>query len=132
MAFIQERGRKASRELALKRGSFPNFDTSALKDRWDAMRNATVTTIAPAGTISIIAGTSSGIEPICALAFMRHVLDGRELLEVNPFFEALARKEGFYSEDLMKKIAQNGNIQNLMEVPESARKVFVTAHDISP
>ena len=132
MAFIQEKGRKASRELALKRGSFPNFAASVLRDRWDAMRNATVTTIAPAGTISIIAGTSSGIEPIFALAFVRHVLDGKELLEVNPFFEALARQEGFYSEDLMRKIAQNGNIQNLMEVPESARKVFVTAHDISP
>ena len=132
MAFIQERGRNASRELALKRGSFPNFNGSALKGRWDAMRNATVTTIAPAGTISIIAGASSGIEPIFALAFIRHVLDGKELIEVNPFFEALARREGFYSEDLMRKIAQDGNIQNLQEVPEKIKKVFVTAHDISP
>ena len=94
MAFIQERGRKASRELALKRGSFPNFDRSVLKDRWDAMRNATVTTIAPTGTISIIAGASSGIEPIFALAFKRHVLDGKELVEVNPLFEAMARQGG--------------------------------------
>jgi len=132
MAFIQERGRSASRELALQRGSFPNFDGSRLKGRWDAMRNATVTTIAPAGTISIIAGTSSGIEPIFALAFIRHVLDGKELLEVNPFFEALARQEGFYSEELMRKIVQNGNIQNLQEVPEKIRNLFVTAHDISP
>jgi ribonucleoside-diphosphate reductase alpha chain len=96
------------------------------------MRNATVTTIAPAGTLSIIAGTSSGIEPIFALAFFRHVLDGRELLEISPFFEKLARQEGFYSEDLIRKIAQDGNIQNLQEVPEKVRKVFVTAHDISP
>lgn len=132
MAFIQEKGRDASRELGLNRGSFPNFDFSRLKDRWDAMRNATVTTIAPAGTISIIAGASSGIEPIFALAFIRHVLEGEELLEVNPFFKALAKKEGFYSEDLMKKIAQNGNIQNLQEVPMEARNLFVTAHDISP
>jgi ribonucleoside-diphosphate reductase alpha chain len=132
MAFIQERGRKASRELGLKRGSFPNFDRSPLKIRWDAMRNATVTTIAPAGTLSIIAGTSSGIEPIFALAFFRHVLDGRELLEINPFFEKLAKQEGFYSEGLMRKIAQDGNIQNVEEVPEKVRKVFVTAHDISP
>jgi ribonucleoside-diphosphate reductase alpha chain len=132
MAFIQERGRRASRELGLKRGSFPNFDKSALKAHWDAMRNATVTTIAPAGTLSIIAGTSSGIEPIFALAFFRHVLDGRELLEISPFFEKLARQEGFYSEDLIRKIAQDGNIQNLQEVPEKVRKVFVTAHDISP
>ena len=132
MSFIQERGRDASRELGLRRGSFPNFDGSALKGHWDAMRNATVTTIAPAGTISIIAGTSSGIEPIFALAFIRHVLDGKELLEVNPFFEKVAKKEGFYSEDLMRKIAQDGNIQNLQEVPEKIRNLFVTAHDISP
>ncbi|MGA2464424.1 MAG: vitamin B12-dependent ribonucleotide reductase [Thermodesulfobacteriota bacterium] len=132
MSFIQERGRNASRELGLRRGSFPNFDGSTLKGHWDAMRNATVTTIAPAGTISIIAGTSSGIEPIFALAFIRHVLDGKELLEVSPFFEKVAKKEGFYSEDLMKKIAQDGNIQNLQEVPEKIRNLFVTAHDISP
>jgi ribonucleoside-diphosphate reductase alpha chain len=132
MAFIQERGRKVSRELGLKRGSFPNFDGSVLKGRWDAMRNATVTTIAPAGTISIIAGASSGIEPLFALAFARHVLDGRELPEINFFFEALAKQEGFYSEDLTRKIALNGEIQNLQEVPEKIRRLFVTAHDISP
>jgi ribonucleoside-diphosphate reductase alpha chain len=132
MAFIQEKGRKASRELALLRGSFPNFHSSPLRNRWDAMRNATVTTIAPAGTISIIAGASSGIEPIFALAFARHVLDGKELLEVNPLFEAVAKKEGFYSEGLMKEIAQNGHIQNLQEVPLRMRNLFATAHDISP
>jgi len=132
MSFIQERGRNASRALALKRGSFPNFEGSILKKDWDAMRNATVTTIAPAGTISIIAGTSSGIEPIFALAFVRHVLDGKELVEVNPFFERVAKQDGFYSEELVRKIAENGNIQNLNEVPERIRKLFVTAHDISP
>jgi len=132
MSFIQKKAREASRELALKRGSFPNFEGSILKGRWDAMRNATVTTIAPAGTISIIAGTSSGIEPIFALAFMRHVLEGKELLEVNPYFEALAKQEGFYSEDLMRKIAQTGNIQKVKEVPENIQKLFVTAHDITP
>ncbi len=132
MRFIQEKGRNASRELGLKRGSFPNFQNSPLKNRWDAMRNATVTTIAPTGTISIIAGASSGIEPIFALAFIRHVLDGKELLEVNPFFEEVAKKEGFYSEDLMRKIAQDGNIQDLREVPEKVKDLFVTAHDISP
>jgi ribonucleoside-diphosphate reductase alpha chain len=132
MAFIQERGKKASRELALERGSFPNFHSSVLRSHWDAMRNATVTTIAPAGTISIIAGASSGIEPIFALAFMRHVLDGKELLEVNPPFEALAKKEGFYSEGLMREIALNGHIQNRQEVPLRIRNLFVTAHDISP
>ena len=132
MAFIQEKGREASRNLGLQRGSFPNYNGSILKGRWDVMRHATVTTIAPAGTISIIAGASSGIEPIFALAFIRHVLDGKELLEVNPLFEKMAKQEGFYSEDLMKKIAQNGNIQNLEEVPKKIRNLFVTAHDISP
>lgn len=132
MKFIQGRGKKASRDLALKRGSFPNFNRSRLKMNWDAMRNATVTTIAPAGTISIIAGTSSGIEPIFALVFIRRVLDGRELLEVNPFFEEYAKKEGFYSEDLMRKIAQDGEINNIKEISEKIRNIFVTAHDISP
>lgn len=132
MAFIQERGRKASRNLAIKRGSFPNFEGSVLKGRWDAMRNATVTTIAPAGTISIIAGASSGIEPLFALAFVRHVLDGKELLEINPYFEAMAKEEGFYSEDLMKKVAQAGHLEKLEEIPEKIRHLFATAHDISP
>jgi ribonucleoside-diphosphate reductase alpha chain len=132
MAFIQEKGKKASRELALKRGSFPNFDSSILKNRWDAMRNATITTIAPTGTLSIIAGVSSGIEPVFALAFVRHVLDGKELLEVNPLFETIARKEEFYSEHLMEEIAQNGHLNHLPEVPEKFRKLFVTAHDILP
>ncbi len=132
MGFIQKKAREASRELALERGSFPNFEGSTLKGRWDAMRNATVTTIAPAGTISIIAGTSSGIEPLFALAFIRHVLEGKELLEVNPYFEALAKQEGFHSEELMRKIAYSGNIQNVKEVPENIRQLFVTAHDISP
>jgi ribonucleoside-diphosphate reductase alpha chain len=132
MAFIQEKGKKASRELALERGSFPNFESSILKNRWDAMRNATITTIAPTGTLSIIAGVSSGIEPIFALAFARHVLDGKELLEVNPLFETIARKEEFYSEHLMEEIAQNGHLNHLPEVPERFRKLFVTAHDILP
>lgn len=132
MSFIQKKARDASRALALERGSFPNFEGSTYKSRWDAMRNATLTTIAPAGTISIIAGTSSGIEPIFALAFIRHVLEGKELLEVNPFFETLSKQEGFYSEELMRKIAHSGNIQGLKEVPENIRKLFVTAHDITP
>jgi ribonucleoside-diphosphate reductase alpha chain len=132
MAFIHDRARKASRELALKRGSFPNFERSTLKGRWDAMRNATVTTIAPTGTISIIAGASSGIEPIFALAFKRHVLDGKELVEVNPLFEAMARQEGFFSEGLLKKIAEVGHIEEGIEVPERIKRLYVTAHDITP
>ncbi len=132
MAFVQERGRKTSRELALKRGSFPNFERSNLKGRWDAMRNATVTTIAPTGTISIIAGASSGIEPVFALAFKRHVLDGKELVEVNPLFEATAKQEGFFSDALLKKIAEVGHIDDGVEVPARIRRLYVTAHDITP
>jgi ribonucleoside-diphosphate reductase alpha chain len=132
MAFIHDRARKASRELALRRGSFPNFDRSVLKDRWDAMRNATVTTIAPTGTISIIAGASSGIEPIFALAFKRHVLDGKELVEVNPLFEAVAKREGLYSETVMKGVAEAGHIEEGADVPDWMKGLFVTAHDISP
>jgi len=132
MAFIQDRGREASREMALKRGSFPNFDRSVLKDRWDAMRNAAVTTIAPTGTISIIAGASSGIEPVFALAFKRHVLDGKELAEINPLLEVVAKREGFYSESFMNKIAETGHFEKGAQVPERIRRIFVTAHDISP
>ncbi|MGQ9509006.1 MAG: vitamin B12-dependent ribonucleotide reductase [Thermodesulfobacteriota bacterium] len=132
MAFIQERGRQASYQLALKRGSFPNFDKSLLKERWDAMRNATITTIAPAGTISIIAGTSSGIEPLFALVFVRHVLDGKKLLEVNPFFDQVAKAEGFYSENLMKKILERGSLKGISEVPEKVKRLFITAHEITP
>ncbi len=132
MAFIQERGREASYRLALKKGSFPNFERSTLKGKWEAMRNATITTIAPAGTISIIAGTSSGIEPLFALVFVRHVLDGKRLLEINPFFEQVAKAEGFYSESLMKKILETGSLKDLPEVPEKVKRLFVTAHEISP
>ncbi len=132
MAFIQEQGRRASCELARKRGSFPNFEGSPLKGRWDAMRNATVTTIAPTGTISIIAGTSSGIEPLFALAFVRHVLDGKELLEINPFFERISKQEGFYSEELMRRVAQTGHLEGMEGVPERIQRLFATAHDISP
>ena len=132
MGFVHERGRKASRELALKRGSFPNFERSVLRKQWDAMRNATVTTIAPTGTISIIAGASSGIEPVFALAFKRHVLDGKELVEVNPLFEVTAKQEGFFSEGLLKRIAEAGHIEDGVEVPDRIRKLYVTAHDITP
>ena len=132
MAFVDQKGREASRALALTRGSFPNFEGSALRSRWDAMRNATVTTIAPTGTISIIAGASSGIEPLFAIAFKRHVLDGKELVEVNPHFEAMAKQRGFYSEDLMREIAESGHLPNLNGVPQEIRALFVTAHDISP
>ncbi len=132
MEFIQGKARHASRELALQRGPFSNFEGSTLEGRWDTMRNATVTTIAPTGSLSIIAGVSSGIEPIFALAFSRNVLDGTELMEVNPLFLEIAKREGFYSEDLILEIAKIGDLGNIDGVPERFRSLFATAHQISP
>jgi len=96
------------------------------------MRNATTTTIAPTGTISIIAGCSSGIEPIFAISFVRKVLDGQELIEVHPAFQAAAKQGGFYSEELMRRVAERGSIQNFKEIPEEVRRSFVISHDVTP
>src|SRR3989338_6392688 len=131
MGFIHEKGREVSVELAEKRGSFPNFKGS-LYDGGNQVRNATVTTIAPTGTISMIAGCSSGIEPIFALAFTRNVLDGAELVEANPLFEEIAKERGFYSPELMKKVAKTGGLHDVDEVPDDIKKLFVTSHDITP
>ncbi len=133
MSFIQDESKAASAELAKKRGNFPNYPGS-IYDKLDKphMRNATTTTIAPTGTISIIAGTSSGIEPIFAISFLRKVLDGQELLEVHPVFRKTAEQRGFYSEELMKEIAEKGSIQEIEGIPEDVKRLFVTAHDINP
>ena len=132
MKFIEEEGRRASVELAEARGSFPNFDRSIWKDRYHAIRNATVTTIAPTGSISIIAGCSSGIEPIFAISFIRNVLGGTRLFETNPLFEMAAKERGFYSARLLEEIAKTGSVQGIEEIPEDIRKLFVTALDIRP
>ncbi|MGB9867751.1 MAG: ribonucleotide reductase N-terminal alpha domain-containing protein [Bacillota bacterium] len=133
MSFIQEKSMEASQELAEQRGVFPLFPGSVYDvPGGRKMRNATTTTIAPTGTISIIAGTSSGIEPIFSIAFTRNVLDKKTLVEINPLFEKVARERGFYSDELMERIAQTGSLEGLEEVPEDVRRVFVTAHDISP
>lgn len=133
MKFIQEEGHKASIEIGEKKGSFPNFDKSIWKNRgYKTMRNATVTTIAPTGTIGIIAGVSSGIEPLFAVAFIRNVMGGTQLTEVNLEFEKIAKKRGFYSQELIRKIARTGSIRDIEEIPEDIRKLFVTAFDISP
>ncbi len=133
MGFIQKTGHKASRALAEERGPFPNFDKSIYKDRGEKpIRNATVTTIAPTGSLSIIAGCSSGIEPLFAISFVRNIMDNDELLEVHPIFEDIARKRGFYSKNLMRDISQEGTIAHMDEIPEDIRRIFVTAHDISP
>jgi len=132
MKFIQENSHKASQKLAESRGSFPNFKKSIWYGLgYKTMRNATTTTIAPTGTISIIAGCSSGIEPLFAVSFVRDVMDGTKLLEVNKIFEELAIKKGFFSSDLLFKIAETGSVQG-SEVPSSVKNVFRTALDISP
>lgn len=131
MSFIQSEAKKASHTLALRRGPFPNFANSVYAEG-QSIRNATLTTIAPTGTLSIIANTASGIEPIFAVSYYREVMDKTKLVEVNSLFEEIAKKRGFYSEGLMEKIAQEGGIQGLNEVPAEIKAIFVTAHDISP
>jgi ribonucleoside-diphosphate reductase alpha chain len=132
MQFIDEEGHRASTALAEERGSFANFEGSPLAKRYPRLRNATVTTIAPTGTISIISSASSGIEPIFAVAYVRNVMDKDILPEVNPIFAEVARSRGFYSDDLMKEIAAQGSIKDVKGVPEDVRELFVTALDISP
>ena len=132
MQFVTEKARKKSVELGEEKGSFPNFDKSVLKDKYANMRNATITTIAPTGSISIIAGCSSGIEPLFAISFMRKVLEGARLFEINPLFEIIAKERGFYSAGLLEEIARTGSVQEIQEVPEDIKKVFVTALDIQP
>ncbi len=133
MRFFRDEAHRASQDLAETRGAFPNFRGS-IHDQPDArpMRNATVTTIAPTGTISIIAGCSSGIEPLFAVSFVRNVMDNTELVEVNPAFERVARDRGFYSRELMQRIAHEGSVAHIDEVPDDVKHAFVTAHDITP
>ncbi|MDI6784164.1 MAG: vitamin B12-dependent ribonucleotide reductase [bacterium] len=134
MAVIWKEAKKISQELAKERGAFPNF-TQSIYDKPGAkkMRNATTTTIAPTGSIGIIAGCSSGIEPLFAISYVRKTgLGNVELTEVNPLFEQIAKQRGFYSAALMQQIAEHGSIQGLEKVPADIQKIFVTAHDISP
>ena len=133
MGYIQTEATKASAELAVERGVFPAFKGS----RYDVqggikVRNATRTTIAPTGTLSIIAGCSGGIEPLFALSYTRNILDGAQMIEANPYFEETAKKGGFYSEELMKQLAGGAHLSDLDGVPTEIKKVFVTAHEISP
>jgi ribonucleoside-diphosphate reductase alpha chain len=135
MKFVTETAREYSVELGKARGSFPNFKGSVWEKKgYKTMRNAALTTIAPTGTISIIAGVSSGIEPLFAVVFVRkNVLGGEtELLEANPLFEKYAREHEFYSEALMKEVSDTGSIHHAEGVPKSAKELFLTAHDIDP
>jgi len=130
MGFIQRIGHEESERLAVERGPFPRWPRSIYKNV-KPVRNATVTTIAPTGTISIIAGCSSGIEPIFAVAFS-HIVGDRHLTFINPIFEDVARRRGFYNDDLMRRVAQRGTVRGLEGVPEDVQRVFVTAHEIDP
>ncbi len=134
MGFVHEECKKESVELAKRRGMFPAFKGS----KWDTgkkedqVRNATLTTIAPTGTISMIADCSSGIEPLFSICYIKRVMDGQELLYVDRQFEAAAKKRGFYSEELMKRIAISGSVHHLTEIPADVKRIFVTSHDITP
>ncbi len=131
MGFIQKEARACSESLALERGVFPNYQGS-IYDGKLKLRNATLTTIAPTGSLSIIAGCSPGIEPLFAVTFVRNVLDGTKLIEVNPYFEKEARQIGLWSEKLMEAIAETGSIQHFDIIPEELKGIFLTAHDITP
>ncbi len=128
MEFIDRKSKEASKELAIKRGSFPNHKRSWYKE---PMRNATTTTIAPTGTLSIIAGTSSGIEPVFSLAYVRNILDGKKFFETSETFLEVAKKEGFFSEDMLEFLAKGKSLRDL-PVPEKYKRIFRVAHDISP
>jgi len=130
MNFIQQESRNASRALADKRGSFPNIDKSIYKNN-NPMRNATLTSIAPTGTISTIANVSSGIEPLFSVGYLRNALD-TTFLVTNPLFEEVAKQQGFYSAELMSQVIQEGSIQKISKIPHDVRRLFPTAHDISP
>ena len=132
MQFINTRSHQASATLAKTRGVFPAYEGSTWQSKGMPLRNTTTTTIAPTGTISIICGVTSGIEPLFAISYVRNVMDNDELPEVNPYFEQVAKREGFYSPSLMQKIAKEGTIAHIREIPLHIRNVFVTAHDISP
>lgn len=160
MEFIDYHSKVKSVELAKSRGAFNNFKGSVyewgnfltnkysnksagvISDKsWkdlDAqikefgIRNATTTCIAPTGTISMIASASGGVEPLFGLVFLRNVMDGTEMLEINPIFEKYAKDNGFYSENLMKEVAKDGSVAHVSNVPKDAKNIFVTAHDVSP
>ena len=131
MAFITEHARAASHRLAQERGAFPLFSESIFAGG-EEYRNATVTTIAPTGTLSIIAGCSSGVEPVFAYVFVRNVMDGTEMIEVNPVLRAVLEERGLYSDELMKQVAAQGTLAHIDGIPADLREAFVSSHDISP
>jgi len=132
MRFVQDHARAASAELARTRGVFPNFKGSRLESEGLRLRNATVTTVAPTGTISIIADCSPGIEPLYGVSFVRTVMEDVRLITLHPVFVEQARAAGVYSRHLAKRVAAQESIQQIVEIPRAIRRLFVTAHDITP
>ncbi|MBI4567057.1 MAG: vitamin B12-dependent ribonucleotide reductase [Planctomycetes bacterium] len=132
MKFVNDEAHAASEELAAERGVFPNWRGSLWEERGRRVRNACVTTVAPTGTISIIAGCSGGIEPLFSLAFFRNVLDGKRLAEVHRGFRAEAERRGIFSADLIERIAAEGSVRHLPGVPDDLREVYASAHDVAP
>ena len=132
MKFFHRESLKASESLARERGVFPNYSKSIYPGKNLKLRNATLNTVAPTGTISIIAGCSSGIEPFFALSYVRNVLSGTKLFETHPLFEREIRQRGLYSKELMARIGKAGSIQKIPEIPDELKRIFVTAFDVRP
>ncbi len=129
MEFIHQESKEVSKKIAEERGEFPNWEESEYEE---PMRNATTTTIAPTGTTSMIANTSGGIEPVFAVSYLKNVLDGETMVMPDPVFEDFAKEMGFYSEDLMEKIAKQGSVSGIDEVPDDIKPLFKTALEITP
>ena len=132
MRFIHKESLEASMLLAKERGTFPNFKNSIYAKKNLKLRNATVNTIAPTGTISIIAGCSSGIEPLFAISFVRNVLSGTKLFEIHPIFEEIVKRRGLHTKEILTLIAQKGSLQKIPKIPPELKRIFVTAFDIKP
>jgi ribonucleoside-diphosphate reductase alpha chain len=132
MRFVRSASLAASQELAAKRGAFPNYRNSVYAGTGRRLRNATVNSIAPTGTISIIAGCSSGIEPLFAISFVRNVLSGTRLFDANPWFEKIARERGFYSPQLLAEVARYPSLKNVKGIPRDVKRLFLTAFDVPP
>jgi ribonucleoside-diphosphate reductase alpha chain len=133
MSLINIEAHKASEQLALKRGVFPAYAGSKYDHtNGPRLRNASCTTIAPTGSLSLIAGCNNGIEPFFSMVFVRNILDGEHLLEVNSYFESYAKKHDFYSEELLSRLVQGEDLSDLPGVPEDAKRIFVTTNKIKP
>jgi ribonucleoside-diphosphate reductase alpha chain len=132
MKFFHQASLEASAVLAEERGVFPHFERSIFSKKTDKLRNATVNTVAPTGTISIIAGCSSGIEPLFALSYVRNVLSGTRFFEIHPMFEMELRRRGLYSKELMAEVGRKGSLKDIPSIPDDLKKVFITSFDVSP